>query len=806
MLLLKDIRYAARSLRRAPMFATAVVLTMMLAIGATTTIFTFVENIILRPLPFRDPGRILQIAEKNDKANLAFFESSVLNFVSWRERAQSFESIGAFRPVSFTLGGNGEPEQVSGDIISPAVTRVLGIRPIAGRDFTEEEEKPGAPPVAMIGEGLWRRSFAADPGLIGRTITLDGQATTVVGIAPETLALIVGGEIHTPLTIDPAKENRLNHLLFTFGRLKDGISADQARAEMDRISDQMHKEYPELHDWGVSALSLFESLVSVDLKNELLVLIGAVGCLLLIACANIANLFLVRAAARQRDMAVRAAMGASRSHLIRQFLVESLVLSLTGGIGGVLGAVVAVPALNNTLPKGYLPVPVAMNDVVLWFAFALIVFTAVLFGTAPAIRMMKVDLNQLLKQGSHGPSGRMSPRMHKGLVISELVLATVLLIGAGLFIRSLANLKRVSLGFAPQGLISFQLSLPTTKYPLNGRAAQLYRDLIDNLQSLPGVRGAAVSSCVPFGTGTYTTHSMITTDPSVLPHDAAVTVDWRSVTPRYFRTMGIPLLQGREFTPADEATGASSVVMVGRTTARLFWGDGDAIGHILRPSANPGIGFTIVGVVEDVRGTSSVGQSQLWQQYPTLYYPITRKIWPVMDVVLRSDVPSDQLIPAVRQSIHKLDPELALANIRTMEGLLQDSAAQSRLQSILLGFFALVAVLIASVGIYGVLAYSVNQRMGEMGIRMALGATRFGILRLIVGEGLKLAVIGIGVGLLSGLALSTALSSLLFEVAVYDTPTYISVGVILTSVAIAACITPALRACRVEPTVTLKCG
>jgi putative ABC transport system permease protein len=793
-----DIAYALRMMRRTPLFTAAVVLTVTLAIAANITIFSVVNAVMLRPLPFKDPNRVIQVAEKNDKLNLPSFGSSVLNFLSWREQTQSFEALAAIATNNYTLTGTGEPEQLSGNRISPALTRVLGITPLVGRDFTDEEEKPSAASVAMVGEGLWKRRFGADPTLIGRTITLNDSPTTVVGIAPAALNLISGGDVYTPLTIDRAKEIRLNHVIFTVGRLKPGISMAQAQAEMNNISLRLGQQYPEIRDWGIRLITIFDSFVSPELKTGLLVLLWAVGFVLLIACANIANLLLARAATRQNEMAVRTAIGASRGRLVRQLLVESVVLSFLGGVAGVLGTVWAVHTINRALPPNTLPVPtVEFDSTVFLFALGATIATGLLFGIAPAWRTAKADLNSFLKSGGRGSAARMSARLRDVLAAAELALATVLLIGAGLFVESLANLQRVRLGFNPHGVISFQIAPPTAKYPLNSKAPQLYRVVLDSLQSIPGVRGASVSSGIPFGAGNYTTHPMITTDQSVLPPDAAVPIDWRIVSPGYFQSMGIPLLQGRDFTDADGPT-APPVMIISQATAKKFWADANPIGHTLRRSANPTTALTVVGVVGDVRSTA------LTQESPALYYPMATRAWPLMDVVVRTDASPETLLPAIRQKVHELDTELALANVRTMDQWLSNSAAQPRLNTVLLVVFASVALLIASIGIYGVIAYSVSQRTGEIGVRMALGATPSDMLRLVVGEGMKLALIGIVAGLLGGLALGRAVSSLVFGVPVHDPLTFTGVAVVLAGVALAACTIPALRASRVDPIVALR--
>jgi len=489
-MLLNDMRYALRLLRRSPLFTFTVLCTVALAIGANTAIFSVVNAVMLRPLPFRDPGRLVQIAEKNDRLNLPSFGASVLNFLSWREQQKSFEQIAAVSFATYTLTGGGEPEQLTGTPISPALTRLLGVTPILGRDFSDAEEKPGAPGVAMISRGLWKRRFGGEQSIIGRTILLNGNPTTVVGIAPDALGLINASDVYTPLTIDPAKEIRLNHVIIVFGRLKSGISLEQAKGDMNGVSAHMVEQYPELRDWGVALITMFDTFVAAPLKLGLLVLLGAVVCVLLIASANIANLLLARAAARQKEMAARTALGASRKRLVRQMLVESVMLSGVGGIAGILLAYWGVWAINRALPPNTLPVPAVKLDIyVLIFAAVLTLLTGVLFGIVPALRASKVEISEVLKQGGQAPSGGLRAGLRNTLAGAEIALAIVLLVGAGLLIQSLANLHRVHLGFEPSGLITFQLA--PQKYP-RPKVPLFFRSVIDSVQVLPGVRAVAV--------------------------------------------------------------------------------------------------------------------------------------------------------------------------------------------------------------------------------------------------------------------------------------------------------------------------
>ncbi|HKQ97818.1 MAG TPA: ABC transporter permease [Candidatus Polarisedimenticolia bacterium] len=798
--MINDLRYALRVMRRSPLFAVTVVLTVALAIAANTAIFSVVNAVMLRPLPYRQPERLVQVAEKNDTLSLPTFSVSLLNYLSWREQSpKSFEEIAAIGFETYTLTGSGEPEQITGNRISPGLMPMLGLAPVAGRVFTGDEEKPGAAPVAMLGEGLWRRRFGADPGVVGRALTLNGVPRTVVGIAPAALNLLSGGDLCTPLTIDPANENRLNHTLLVAGRLRPGVPLRQAQAEMDGVAARVGAEHPENREWGIHLLSFFDTFVSAQLRTGLLMLLAAVGCVLLIACANIANLLLARAAARQQEIATRTALGAGRGRLVRQLLIESVVLSLAGGIVGLLGAFWAVRAIQGALPPNTLPTPDIPVDLsVLLFALGLTVVTGLLFGIVPAWRMTKTDLNDALKQAGRGESGRLRAGMRNGLVGAEIALATILLIGAGLLIKSLGRLEAVKPGFDSRGLMTFQLAPPLTRYPLQaGQTTELHRRLLETLRAVPGVGGAVASSGLPFGAGNYYQSPFMTNDSTVVSPETSMPIEWRLVSPGYFGGMGIPLLRGREFTDADGPE-APLVVIASQSAAKRLWGEADPLGRTVhRPMQ--ALQFTVVGVAGDIHSTA------LNQDAPTLYFPLPWRSPPLVDLAVRTTGDPEALLPTIRRKVHEIDAELALANVRTIDQWIANSAAQPRLNAVLLGIFAATALLIAAIGIYGVLAYTVTQRTREIGLRMALGATPRGVMRLVVGQGMTVALLGLGLGLVGGLALAHSVSSLVFGVTVRDPATYAAVAFVLGSVALGACALPARRAARVDPMVALRC-
>ena len=796
-MLLADLRYAARTLRKAPVFAAATVLTMALTIGANTAIFSVVNSVLIRPMPFAAPERLMQVAEKNDRLNLSNFAASILNYLSWKEQTRSFDTLGAVGGGSYALTGRGDPEQLNGATITPSLMPLLGIKPVLGRGFQDGDDAPGAIPVALISEAFWRRQFAGNFNAVGAHLTLNGIDYTVVGIAPPGLPFLATGDIWTPMTINPGQEIRLNHTITVFGRLAPGVTSQQAQSEMNVIATRVGAQFPDVKDWGINLFDFRSLIVPDGLRTALLVLLGAVAFVLLIACANVANLQLSRSAARQKEIAVRTALGASRKHVMAQLLTESLLLSGLGGVAGLLAAFWTIRLANRALPQGLLPVPeVSIDASVLLFALAVTLATGLLFGLAPAWHAAAADLNTVLKQGSRSSIGGQRLIVRNGLVAGELALATVLLVGAGLLIQSLARLEKVPLGFRPEGIMSFQLAQPLVKYPDQAKRWAFYSRALESLSTIPGVTAAAMSSGIPMGQGSYTRSPFIPTSASILPDGTSLPIDWRIASPGYFKLMGIPLLNGRDFTDQDRP-GAPDAIVISRAAARKFWGDENPIGkQIHRPTATSS--YTVVGVVGEVRHTT------LNQEYPCLYFSAATRTPPLMDIVLRTQGKPEAILSAARARIRDLDPEMPLSNVSTLEQYVYNNAAQPRLDAALLTVFSSVAVLIAAIGVYGVLAYSVNQRTREIGLRMALGAQPGGVLRWIVSRGMLVALAGIAIGLVSAFAMSRVLSSLLFDIQPRDMTTFAMVAVMLAVVAFVACLVPAMRAAQMDPLAALR--
>ena len=790
-MLMQDLTYTLRTLGRAPVFTTAAILTLALGVGANTAIFSVVNAVMLRPLPYQEPDRLVGIWETNPGLNISAFSASVLNYLSWREQSRSFEALGAFGGASLNLTGDGEPERVLGGTLTASVVPLLGVHPLLGRAFREEEERPGAAPVAMLSESLWRRRFAANPAIVGRSIELNGSRTQVVGIAPAELNFPAKAQIYLPMRLDPARENRGNHMITAIGRLRPGVSVDQANAELQSVAVRLERAYPQTNQgWSVRLARFHEWIVPQRIRTALLVLLGAVALVLLVACVNVANLLLARAVARSREIAIRLALGATRRRIARQLFTESGFIAMCGGLSGFLLAWWAVAALKRlvgaSVPRS---ADIRVDGVVLAFALGVALLTGMLFGLAPVYQVAAANLSGTLKEGGrHATPGRLLLR--KTLVVAEVAMATMLVIGAALLARSFNRLQRAELGFQAGHLFTAQISLPARKYP-HKAAIAFFNKLLEDLRRAPGVRSAAISSGVPMGAGDYTSMSGRGVS------DRPVSADWRVVSADYFRTMGIPLLRGRFFGPEDQAEGVPSILL-SASYARQLYGDQDAVGRAFR-LGDQKTRFQVVGVVGDVRLYSLEQEPS-----PAMYFAAPVNLWSTMTIVIRTAGNPSGGAPLLRGIVKQMDPLQPIYSARTMDQWIDNSSVQARSNAILVTIFGGVAMLLAAIGVYGVLAYSVTQRTSEIGVRIALGAGEGSIMRLVIGQGMLLAAVGLVSGALGALGLQQAVSKVLFGISPRDPATFAVVLPGLAVVSLLACFVPAWRAGRIDPLRALR--
>jgi putative ABC transport system permease protein len=789
---LHDLRYAARGLRRSPMFTLVAIATLALGIGANTAIFSVVHAVAFQALPNRDPDRLVRLWEKNDKLRIPRFSVSVPNYYSWTERATSFEQMGAWRNAGSTITTGGEPQRLSKLDVTWTLLPMLGVTPIAGRTFTADEDRPGRPPVVILAESIWRSRLGADPAAIGKQVVLNDVSHTVVGIVADR-DFVTQVHLIVPLAADLGQENRSNHMATVIARLKPGVSLIQAQKEMDAIALQLGKEFPKDDaDWGVTMATFYDWIVPETTRSGLYMLLASVGLVLLIACTNIANLTLARGALRRREQAVRLALGAGRGRIVRTALTESVLLSLLGGAAGVALAYWTVPLLRtqlvNVLPRAD---GIQLNTVVLVFATGISVVTGLLFGAIPAVLNSSRDVIAALKDESRGTGSRHHSLARRLLVVGQLALATILLAGAALLVQSFARLQRVDLGFRPERITTAMVGLPPSRYTNQDARWQFYSRLLADLESTPGIEAAGASSGAPLAGG-YTGMPVRAQGPNALG-DKPLQADWRMVTPGYFKSMGIPLLRGRTFGSEDRA-GGPGVLILSAEMARRFWPDQDPIGKFILA----GEPLRVVGVVGDVRSRNPAIDPQ-----PTMYFSSTQSVVNQMALTIRArgDIP---VAAVVRKAVSAIDPQLAVFNVRTMETLMATSTTQPRVTAWLVGLFAVLALLLAAIGVYGVLAYLVTQRTREIGLRIALGARPGSVLRLVVGHSLRLSLAGIALGIIGAVWLAPYIESQLFGVKPRDAVTIGGVAVSLFTIALLASYIPARRATKVDPLTALR--
>jgi putative ABC transport system permease protein len=806
--LLQDLRFGARMLRKNLGFTVVAVLTLALSIGANTAIFSVIDAVLLRPLPYKNSDQLVSIGADNVKRGVTGLPVSFTKLTRVKEQTHTLQSIGAYYPVNASLTTRGVPEQISAARATASFFDVLGVVPAEGRGFLPEEDREGGADVAIISDGFWHSHFGAAPDLIGRAIPLDGKSVTVVGVLPASFHFpfqqpepdVWLPRVFDPVALTPTMIRTGASFLGVFARLQPGVSPAQSQAELDAINEAYVKDFPgyvDASDYTLQIVSLKEGLVG-PLRVTLLLLLSAAGFVLLIGCTNIASMLLARSATRQREIAIRQALGASPKRLVRQLLTESLLLS---ALGGILGVALAAGGLRllRLLPPGTIPrvEEVTLDAGVLIFSLVLCIVTGIAFGLVPSLLASQRDVNETLKESGRGSNeGRKSRSSRAALVVVEVAIAVVLVTGAALLMKSFGNLMHVDPGFSPSSVTTFLMTLPKSRYPQPAQQAEFYRRLVESAQTLPGVQSAGVSSFLPLAGAIryvyFCPEGMVCQG---LGKDPVIAV--RQITPDYLQSMRIPLLRGRAFNQQDIA-GVKPVVIINQTVAQKYFSGQDAIGKHLANSRDK-IQMEIVGVVGDVKFTG------LNTPYiPEMYMPQAQNPAATMTLVVRSNSNPQPLIAAVRQKTSEIDPDLPFSNVASMDEVVSASVAQPRLTTQFTGFFAALALLLTAVGIYGVLAYSVTQRIHEMGIRMALGASRSEILKMVVGQGLKLVALGLALGLLVSLAVTRLLTTLLFGTSARDPLIFAAVTLLLLVVALFAAYVPARRASLVDPIVALR--
>ena len=801
-IMLQDLRYGLRGLIKNPGFATIAVATLALGIGANTAIFSVVNAVLLRPLPYKEVDRIVTVWEDNIKTGKKEDGASPANFLDWRDQSQVFERLATAEPYGHTLTGNSDPERFRSWLVSEGFFEILGVKPLYGRTFLPEENQPGNNRVIIMGESLWRQRFGADPKLVGQSLLLNGQPHEVIGIMPAACQFPAGRVMWAPLVFrDSYRQDRGSAYFKVIGRLKPGVTSEQAQQEMSAIQSRLTEQYPQDNkERGARVIPLAEQM-RAEARPALLLLLGAAGFVLLIACANVANLLLARGAARQKEFAIRAALGAVRARLVRQLITESVSLAVLGGAGGLLMAWWGVDTLLAFSP-GNLPrqSEIGFDGRVLVFALAVSVLTAFLFGLAPALQFSKPDLNETLKEGGRGArDGSARHRLRNVLVISEIALALTLLIGAGLLIRSFVQLLQVDPGFAARKAISLEVHVWGSSRTPQQRAA-FFEQTLNRIAALPGVEAAGAVSALPFHdnsidiNGTFSVEDRPPPPPGQEP-SAFLT----SVTADYFKAMGIPLRSGRLFTSFDRDS-APPVVLISETAARRFWPDENPVGKKIK------LGFVaeskvreIVGIVGDARhdGLDSDPRTEV-------FLPHLQEPYGSMTYIVRTTAEPSMVLQAIKNEVWAVNKNLPFSSIATIDDLVSRSLGERRFNLVLLGAFAAIALALASIGIYGLMSFSTSRRTHEIGLRMALGAQSRDIIEQILKEGMILTISGLALGLIASIGLTRLLSSLLFGVSATDPLTFIAISIVLAGVALVACFVPARRATRIDPMVALR--
>jgi putative ABC transport system permease protein len=801
----KDVRYAVRALRKSPGFTATALFTLAVAIGATTALFSVINSVLLRPLPFPEASRLMVVWETNAQQGVKREGPAGPNFYDWREQSGSFEDLAALEIGSGTVTGRGEPQQVPALRVTTNLFSLLGVRPALGRLFAPEDGRGGRQPLAIVSHAFWQRALGADPHIVGKTVTVDLIAYQVIGVLDRGFWLPIPSDLFVPWADDELRlqHSRLSHDLGVFGRLKSEVSAAQAEAELNAIQTRLRRTHPELEGWGVTVVPL-QSVISEYIRPALIALFCAVTFVLLIACANVANLLLARALGRERETAVRAALGATRGRLVQQFLTESLVLSIAAGALGTLLAIWGVSLLSAVVPAT-IPIPDAAAEVtlrafeidgrVLAFSLAVSLLTSLVFGVAPALHALKADVTQGLKKSARATTG--GGRMREALLIAEIALALVLLAGAGLALRSFSRLQHADLGFRPGELLTLEMELPTdSRYKTGPELSAFFARVLERAEAIPEVASAAVTSVLPLHNQDERARFLVENGP-VLPPNERFQSDLRRISPDYFRTMGIPFKRGRALDRHDSAeTDAPLVGVVDEAFVRRFLSDADPIGRRLLVGKTP---LEIVGVVGDVIHAGVDREAR-----PTLYVSFLQRSAARMNLVLRTTVEPGRLVERAKQAVWSIDPDLPLYRIESMDEVVAGAASAPRLTLSLLAVFAAVALGLAAVGIYGVIAYTVRQRTRELAIRLALGASPAAVTTEVLRAGLKIVAIGLGTGLFAIFGLGQLVEAMFYQTSPRDPIALGATAALLAVVALVACLVPALRAAKVDPMVALR--
>lgn len=808
-----DIRYALRALRKTPGFTAVAVLTLALGIGANTAIFSVVKAVLLHSLPFKDASRLLLVRESTGKGTEN--PVSYMNFLDWRAQNHVFDKIAAFSDTEFIVSGNNGSERIMGEVVSEDYLPLLGVVPEKGRAFLPEENQiPGKSPVALIGYGLWQRRFAGDQSIIGKTLRLNDFDYNIVGVLPSGFTGFSDvAEVWIPVIMrdtawpQSAKfdfiHSRDIHWLKVLALLKAGVSQQRAQAEMNTIGATLAREYPKTNGQRAGiVLRPVQQVYTRGFRAPLLILLGAVGFVLLIACANVASLVLTRSTARDRELAIRLALGAGRAQLIRQFLTESLLLALAGASAGILLALASLGSLVSLLPVTFPSfTKIHLDAGVLAFTSLLTIGTGIFLGIFPILNAGRADVNNSLKEGAKGTAGQRGGRIGAALVVSEVALALLLMIGAGLLLKSLARMLDVDPGFKPDRLLTMRFYVPDRKFEGDGRN-RFGPDLAERIAAMPGIESAAVTFVDPFVWSGFQRGFSIEGHAPVSNAEAD-SVYYQEIGPNYFHTMGIPIVQGRDFSQRDSRA-APRVVMVSKAFADRYWPQQDAIGKRLKygPADSKNPWFEVIGVARDAK-YRSIQQDPVAE--PVLYGALLQSDVIInMSLLVRTGSAPDGMIGALRSEIQRIDPQIPVYSVATVAERLRKSSAATRSYALLLTLFAALALTLATVGIYTVITFWVTQRTREMGIRMALGAQQGNILRLVVGQGLRLAILGVLFGLAAAFALTRAMTSILFEVSAFDPLIFAGLSALIAGVAILACYVPARRGTRVDPIIALR--